>query len=1124
MPRFVTLSLAATLVVAAALPGPLPAAAAPARAAIAPLSRGAGTVFHVRTHGERAARGAGATAVAGGRFAAPAGAMAVPDGAGGTYVSWESDRDGPHDIYLLRVTAAGTVASGWPASGLAVCTAPGEQLEAGLLPDGSGGVLIGWADLRDQPYNLYSQTADLYVQRVNAAGVPQWTANGVKVLSDFNGGGDLAAIGDGSGGAFLVWAVSDPTDDGNIFAGHVDGAGAVPAGWSTAGVAVCTDPNGQYSPMVAADGSGGCYVVWQDDRGVSNEIYGQHLNGSAAVQWTADGVSLTGGNAGYTPSICTDGAGGFIAFWNTATAILGQHFDATPAEQWTAGGATVATGVSAVTEVMALPDPAGGAYLMWRDISGLNTVLRAQRVDGSGAPQWTSGGVSVCAATGDRYVEDAFAENGGGLALLWEDERSGMHTDLYAQRVDGSGAPQWTADGVALNTLDEDKRVSSLATDGAGGLVATWIDYRAVDPEPYAQHVNSSGVAQLGANGTAAYQDPGEQRVPIVVPDGAGGTWIAWDQKVAGVYKVYAKRLDSNGAALTGSIALSGAAGDEFLSGMVSDGADGVVIGWEDDRNGLNTDLYAQRLNGSGAPQWTANGAVVCTSNNDQFDLQLVGDGSGTTYFAWTDFRGGPEPDIYAQKLDASGVAQWAANGVGVCTSAYTQTGPMMAMSGTDGPIIAWRDNRLGFTLAVFAQRLDGAGAAQWAANGVQIAALAGLVGRLDGAVSDGSTGAIFLYEDEVFDFATLTFSTTNLGVQRVYADGNPQWGAAGTVLASMDAYRERARLVTDTAGGAIVAWCDTRNGINDIYAQRVGYDGVPLWTADGVVVCNDAAWQWLSGLASDGGGGAIATWTDERNGYADVYAQVLNGIGTPQWAANGVQVVGAARGQYESSVWYDDNTGESVIAWTDFRDATRRLIFAQKLNGGSAAQWGADGVTSTLYSMVNAEALPGRVRVTWQVSGVTDVVAYRKVEDGTWQSLGPLAVDGLGRVTIEDQDIVAGERYAYRIGMQVDGAEAFSDEVWIEVPNTLALAIEGVRPQPARRDAWMTFTLPSSAPARMEVMDVSGRRVAARDLAGFGAGRHVVRLDELPEAAGVYFVRVWQGGASVQARVVRVR
>src|SRR5262245_25471795 len=83
---------------------------------------------------------------------------------------------------------------------------------------------------------------------------------------------------------------------------------------------------------------------------------------------------------------------------------------------------------------------------------------------------------------------------------------------------------------------------------------------------------------------------------------------------------------------------------------------------------------------------------------------------------------------------------------------------------------------------------------------------------------------------------------------------------------------------VSDGAGGAIVAWHDTRNGADlDIYVQHVLASGAtdPAWPADGLAVCTLANQQAYPAIVSDGAGGAIVTWQDRRGGtYYDIYAQ----------------------------------------------------------------------------------------------------------------------------------------------------------------------------------------------------------------------------------------------------------
>jgi len=90
------------------------------------------------------------------------------------------------------------------------------------------------------------------------------------------------------------------------------------------------------------------------------------------------------------------------------------------------------------------------------------------------------------------------------------------------------------------------------------------------------------------------------------------------------------------------------------------------------------------------------------------------------------------------------------------------------------------------------------------------------------------------------------------------------------------------------------------------------------------------------------------------------------------------------------------------------------------------------------------------------------------------------------------------------------------------EVGARLEFALEGVRPNPSRGERLsVAFTLPSAAPARLELLEVAGRRVTEREVRALGPGRHVVELAAgRTLAPGLYFVRLLQGA---RVRVERV-
>ena len=239
-----------------------------------------------------------------------------------------------------------------------------------------------------------------------------------------------------------------------------------------------------------------------------------------------------------------------------------------------------------------------------------------------------------------------------------------------------------------------------------------------------------------------------DQLSPCIVPDGSGGTIIAWSDSRSGTsYDIYAQHLNAAGVPTwtSNGVAVCTAPGSQQPPRIVSDGAGGAILAWDDPRSGA-WDTYAQRLNSAGVPQWTANGVAICTAAGDQINARLVADGSGGAILTWSDGRVAGT-DIYAQRVNASGVPQWTTNGVGLCTAANSQTAPAIVSDAAGGAIVAWQDLRGGATYDIYAQRVDGAGTTLWAANGVPLCLSANDQGNV-AMIPDGAGGAIAAWHD----------------------------------------------------------------------------------------------------------------------------------------------------------------------------------------------------------------------------------------------------------------------------------------------------------------------------------------------------------------------------------------
>lgn len=213
---------------------------------------------------------------------------------------------------------------------------------------------------------------------------------------------------------------------------------------------------------------------------------------------------------------------------------------------------------------------------------------------------------------------------------------------------------QWIKDGVPVTSgVDVHGYVS--VTDGSGGAIVVWADYRDSDLTLFAQRIDVDGYIRWTVNGDSVCSLEGTQYLPAAVADEEGGVVISFVREyyIEGEEKIHtyitAQRLDSNGTRLWGADGTivrydSTGVGIPAIT-LLPDG--GSVIAWDDDRGMVSRDIYAQKLDASGAIQWIANGLGVCTDPGYQYDVEILTTISGDVLIGWTDTRNSGS-DIYA--------------------------------------------------------------------------------------------------------------------------------------------------------------------------------------------------------------------------------------------------------------------------------------------------------------------------------------------------------------------------------------------------------------------------------------------------------------------------------------------
>jgi hypothetical protein len=453
-----------------------------------------------------------------------------------------------------------------------------------------------------------------------------------------------------------------------------------------------------------------------------------------------------------------------------------------------------------------------------------------------------------------RLFPDAISDGVGGAFVAWDGygpvPDATQLNDVYVQHVLASGVvdPAWPADGVDASPLSGYQFSPKLVPDGSGGALVCWYDNPVGNTGTsavnlFAQHVFASGVIDPAwpLGGRALCAAVGEQNSLRWISDGAGGAFAAWIDRRSGTnYDIYAQHVLASGA-LHASWPLDGlpvctAALEQVWPDLVTDGSTGALVFWSDGRNGIGQELiYTQHLLGAGTadPAWPAGGRILYNIPSGQLYESAVADGSGGAIVVWRARDAGQVGAValYSHHVLASGDMNPLWPSATTVTKGWPgNLTPSCVTDGAGGVLVVWYTTGpyAGSTSDIMAQRITATGGKVlgWPANGRAVCAAVN--GQVNPAIiADGSGGAFVTWMDQRTDASG---AAADIYAQRVNGSGllDARWPLDGAAVCTAALRQRYPHIVLGTAGGAIIAWSDNRDGASwDVYAQRIGDDGV---------------------------------------------------------------------------------------------------------------------------------------------------------------------------------------------------------------------------------------------------------------------------------------------------------
>ena len=865
---------------------------------------------------------------------------------------------------------------------------------------------------------------------------------------------------------------------------------AANAQWVENGTAVCAAPLTQHNISMIPDGAGGAIVAWEDHRGTDVDIYVQRFDAYGRMLWGAGGVRVgTDAVDDLNAILLADGAGGAILVYYGEPYIRAQRLNAAGGMQWAAGGVRIGSVPDSILAYDAIGDGSGGAIVAWQaarvDSLGIDIVL--QGVPASGALPFPEPAIVVCGAEGDQLDPRLAAIGPQDVIVSWTDWRAGIASDIYAQRAANLGFWNeiWAMGGVPVCAAAGNQHAARIVSDGLGGAIAVWNDER------------------------------------------------------GGNEDIYGQRIASNGSMLwtTNGVTVCSAANDQALRDAVADDDGGVLIAWQDARLDANLDIYAQRLDGMGSSKWLPNGAGVSAAAGVQVSPRIAANGLGGAIIVWQDGRLGNDYDIYAQSIDAAGIAQWTLNGISVCDAAEMQLAPAIASDGAGGALFAWSDERSG-SGDIYAQRIERAG--YWGYPAPAIFAVRDVPGDQGGMINlawDASRLDPWPYQLILNYSIWRAISPTEAA--RAIASGEAAEKIPGADIPSIR---------VEEAAGQVFYW----KFISYLYAASFEHYSENVATLfDSTAVCDEM--HYFQVVAHPVTGKNFWASAPDSGYSVDNLAPARPCSLAARQTGDAIRIVWAPNCEADLSHYaiYRGLTEDVPLdapllctadtvaidtGWTAASNSYYYKLVAFDVHGNAspAALLRPGSVVATLLRTFSCSLVDGSVLVEWSLAecdgGASFSIERAAGAEAAFEPLSDAAIVREGLMfRFTDGGCEPEATYRYRVTLEAGGERTVLFETEPVLIPAAAMVLRQNAPNPFNPSTTIRFSLPRDARVTLDVFDVSGRLVARLVDGALAKGSHAIAWngeDRLGGSAssGVYFYVLRAGKETLTRKMVLLR
>lgn len=598
---------------------------------------------------------------------------------------WRDDRESTYQYYAQKIDANGNRL--WPTDQRVNIGTPGRTNTAPrCTADSQGNVYVTWADDRSGMLNIY-------VQKIDPDGNQLWASDmQANKLTDRNLYKPAIAV-DSANRPVIAWRSQEVGS--NVYAQRLSLAG-VPQWISDVQVnqAATNTPFSSYddyidAPVIKTNITGGIAISWFSHDNLvptSVSLRLQFLSIDGSLTWPTDtviGATEVGTYEVPKQAIDLDATNNIYAAWWIGTEIALQKLGSSGSLLWT--NPRIITGLNIYHRGMLSLEGTTDAKLLiaWDQILVITDL--------NGVPLYPEPFQMEKEGFNARYSDTRITlSTDGSLFAAWSRESiwpSGSQ-DVFVRKV-VLGSPPVFPWPVEASVSDHNGHITAdvprLSTTN-GGFYFAWTDLRNNDWSVFLNRLDTNG--NLVWPSGILISSPGSSM-------GGGGNFDLsstsnGDAVVVAVTNgpLLVQQVDSQGNKLNSTTIDTNGIDPR----VAVDRQDNIIIAWND-WGAFKVMKFTQNLQVLWGPVTV--GTLQSNSGSTISNgLDITSDSSNNTIIVWQDTRNRtyPSSDLYTQKLNAEGIPQWG-NGLDIDPGfTWYSASPIVQVDSTDHIYVGWRD------------------------------------------------------------------------------------------------------------------------------------------------------------------------------------------------------------------------------------------------------------------------------------------------------------------------------------------------------------------------------------------------------------------------------------------------